>query len=63
MDIGLAAAMMTRMREGDDGRYEGCVMLSALPEAPVVAPRRSVAERFTARRRASQDCESPRCAR
>ena len=40
MDIGLTAAMMARVREGDARRYEGCAMFSALPDAPVVTGRR-----------------------
>ena len=35
---GIGAALAA-MRE-DEGRYDGCVMLSALPSAPVVTPRR-----------------------
>ena len=36
MDLLLVAAAMTTAREDDDTRYEGCVMWSALPAAPVV---------------------------
>ena len=43
MDMGLAVALIARGSEGDDGRYEGYVMLSALPGARVVDTRRSVA--------------------
>ena len=40
MDIGLAAAMMSRITEGEvRHRYSGSAMLSALPGAPVVAGR------------------------
>lgn len=46
MDIGLAVALMTRASEGDDGRYEGYAMLSALPGARVVDTRRGVAGRL-----------------
>lgn len=45
MDIGLAAAMMTRVGDGDDRRYEGCAMVSALPGAPVVSRRRGIRRR------------------
>lgn len=43
MDIELAAAMIARAREGDERRYEGCVMWSALPWAPVFRDRNRVA--------------------
>ena len=39
MDPGLVAAVMALARVCDDGRYEGCAILSALPEAPVVQMR------------------------
>jgi hypothetical protein len=39
MDLGLAAAVMTLHRDGDDHRYDGWVGLSALPAAPVVDER------------------------
>jgi hypothetical protein len=42
MDIGLAAAMMAQASEGDDRRYKGYAMLSALPGAPVLGDRRTV---------------------
>ena len=37
MDIGLTAGMMARLQ--NDTRYEGCAMLSALPDAPLVDDR------------------------
>ena len=48
MDIGLAAALTAIAREGDDRRYDGCEMWSALPTAPVLHDRatfRAVAAR------------------
>ena len=46
MDIGLSAAMMARVKDGDDRRFEGCAMLSALPGAPVVGDRRGAVRRL-----------------
>jgi|GEM_PF-3901252 len=40
MDIWLTAAVVSRARDGDAHRYDGTVMLSALPSAPVVPERR-----------------------
>jgi hypothetical protein len=40
-NLGLAAAVMTIRRTGDDSRYDGWVGLSALPSAPVVDERPS----------------------
>lgn len=42
MDMGFVAATMARARADDAGRYDGCVMFSALPDAPVVEHRRGV---------------------
>lgn len=46
MDIGFVAATMARARGDDAGRYEGCVMFSALPDAPVVEHRRGFVQRL-----------------
>lgn len=46
MDIGFVAGMMAKARADDPGRYEGCVMFSALPDAPVVSHRRGVVHRL-----------------
>lgn len=46
MDIGLAAAMMAKASEGDDRRYEGYAMSSALPGAPVSDDRSRVTRRL-----------------
>ena len=39
MEIGLAAAMLTRMSGGETGRSAGWTMFSALPDAPTVDDR------------------------
>jgi hypothetical protein len=46
MDMGFVAATMARARADDAGRYEGCVMFSALPGAPVVEHRRGFVKRL-----------------
>ncbi|GAA3729575.1 hypothetical protein GCM10022225_08840 [Plantactinospora mayteni] len=42
---GIGAALAA-MRPDDGRRYEGCLMLSALPQAPTIPHRRTFAERF-----------------
>lgn len=54
MDIGLAAGMTAQLRQGDDRRYSGCVMWSALPWAPVLDDRGGVARLWRRLRRKHQ---------
>jgi hypothetical protein len=42
MEMLLAAGLMSIAREGDESRFEGTTMLSALPGAPVIPERRRV---------------------
>jgi hypothetical protein len=42
MEMLLAAGLMSIAREGDDSRFEGTTMMSALPGAPVIPERRRV---------------------
>jgi hypothetical protein len=54
---GIAAALAA-MRPDDGRRYEGSLMLSALPHAPTIGHRPSRAERFLRLVRRSRDTPS-----
>jgi hypothetical protein len=55
MDMSWATALVTRARDNNEGAYDGALMFSALPWAPVVEARPRKARRGKARRMAQPE--------